>query len=367
MVVLLFTADGTVLEDPTDLEIADAFGGWIHPGPSRRIFYVMIVGGGPAGLAAAVYAASEGLQTLVVEQQAVGGQAGTSSMIRNYPGYSRGVSGAKLAFRSFQQAWSFGARFQFMRSAVRIAEDGDLRVVNFSDGTTASGRSVIIATGVAYRLLEIPELDVLRGRGVFYGVAVAEAPSMGGRSVFVVGGGNSAGQAAIHLSRYADRVSVLVRSHSLAQSMSEYLIEQLDATPNVDVRHRRRGRRRHVASTAACRRCRCATSTPARSRRSRTPSLFVLIGSAPRTEWMGDRVQRDRWGFVLCGHDVDDAAAAPALERQRFVLETSTPGVFAAGDVRSGSVKRVATAVGDGAIAVQLAHRYLALARGEEG
>ena len=365
VIVLRFTNPPTVLVAPTLIEIADAFGLTRRPDP-ERVLDVVVVGAGPAGLAAAVYASSEGLSTLLVEQAAVGGQAGTSSLIRNYPGFSRGVSGNQLAFRSFQQAWTFGTEFLFMRNAVGLATEDDLRVVTLSDGSTVRARCVVVATGVDYRRLDVPVLEDLVGRGVFYGAAVTQAPTTRGHAVAVVGGGNSAGQAALYLSRYADRVSVLVRSHSLAQSMSEYLIEQLDATPNVDVRHR-------VEVVDGTSEHGCLSSVSLRDIDSgevtQEPytSLFVLIGSAPRTEWMGDRVQRDRWGFVLCGHDVDDAAAAPALERQRFVLETSTPGVFAAGDVRSGSVKRVATAVGDGAIAVQLAHRYLALARGEEG
>jgi thioredoxin reductase (NADPH) len=361
VIVLRFTNPPTVLVQPTLVEIADAFGLTRRPDPDT-VLDVVIVGAGPAGLAAAVYASSEGLSTLMVEQAAVGGQAGTSSLIRNYPGFSRGVSGNQLAYRSFQQAFTFGTDFLFLRQAVGLATDGELRVVTLSDGSTLRARCVVVATGVDYRRLEVPVLEDLVGRGVFYGAAVTQAPSTTGRQVAVVGGGNSAGQAALYLSRYADRVSVLVRSASLAQSMSEYLIEQLDATPNVDLRYRVEvvdgtHEHGHLASVSLR-----DLDTGEVSVEPYT-SLFVLIGSVPRTDWMGECVQRDRWGFVLCGPDVH----GPEPDgRQRFLLETSTPGVLAAGDVRSGSVKRVATAVGDGAIAVQLVHRYLALARGED-
>ncbi len=221
---------------PTDLEIADAFG-LTRPPPADHVYDVVVVGAGPSGLAAAVYASSEGLSTLVVEQQAVGGQAGTSSLIRNYPGFSRGVSGAHLAFRSFQQAWSFGTEYFFMRQVQGLGAEGDVRTVSMSDGSVVRGRSVVIATGVDYRRLDVPELESLVGRGVFYGAAVAEAPSMTGQEVYVVGGGNSAGQAALHLARYARQVTLLVRGPSLAASMSDYLIGQLEATRNVAIRY----------------------------------------------------------------------------------------------------------------------------------
>lgn len=365
VIVLRFTDPPTVLVAPTLVEIADAFGLTRVPDPDR-VLDVVVVGAGPAGLAAAVYASSEGLSTLLVEQAAVGGQAGTSSLIRNYPGFSRGVSGNQLAFRSFQQAWTFGTEFLFLRGAVGLSTEDDLRVVTLSDGSTLRARVVVVATGVDYRRLDVSVLEDLVGRGVFYGAAVSQAPATRGHRVAVVGGGNSAGQAALYLSRYAEQVDLLVRAPSLAQSMSEYLVEQLDATPNVVVRY-------GVEVVDGTTEHGCLSSVSLRHRESGETtvepytSLFALIGSVPRTDWMGECVRRDRWGFVLCGPDADDGADAGTLlqGRQRFVLETSTPGIFAAGDVRSGSVKRVATAVGDGAIAVQLAHRYLALARGE--
>ena len=236
VVVLAFTSPPTTLVAPTDLEIADAFG-LRRPSPADHVYDVVVVGAGPSGLAAAVYASSEGLSTLVVEQQAVGGQAGTSSLIRNYPGFSRGVSGAHLAFRSFQQAWSFGTEYFFMRQVQGLGTEGDAAHGLDVRRQPGASRSVVIATGVDYRRLDVPELESLVGRGVYYGAAVSEAPSMTGEEVYVVGGGNSAGQAALHLARYARQVTLLVRGPSLAASMSDYLIAQLEATRNVSIRY----------------------------------------------------------------------------------------------------------------------------------
>jgi thioredoxin reductase (NADPH) len=362
VVVLRFTAEPTVLEDPSDIEIADAFG------ITRELslddhFDVVIVGAGPAGLAAAVYAASEGLKTLVVEQVAVGGQAGTSSRIRNFPGFNRGISGTKLAFRTFLQAWIFGAEFQFMRSADAIEAAGDQRIVRFSDGTAVTGRAVIIATGVSYRRLDLPELEELQGRGVFYGAAVAEAPSMTGKSVVVVGGGNSAGQAAMHLADFASQVTMLVRGPALAASMSDYLIRQLDEAPNVEVRlesavaggggdgHLDHLVIRHLPDGT--------------DERVEADGLFLLIGSQPHTGWLDGTLERDEWGFVVTGPDL--SATDRYESRQPLLLETSMPGVLAVGDVRRGSVKRVASAVGEGAIAIQLLHDYLQEVRDRVG
>ena len=355
VLVLRFTSPPTVLAGPTDIEIADAFG-LTRTLSTDTTFDVVIIGAGPSGLAAAVYAASEGLNTLIVEQEAVGGQAGTSSLIRNYPGFSRGISGAQLAFRSFQQAWAFGSDFLFMRSAVGLRAEDDLRVVALSDGGSAVGRAVIIATGVDYRLLGVPVLDELVGSGVFYGAAVSEATAMTGRNVFVIGGGNSAGQAAIYLARYAAQVTILVRSASLAASMSEYLIEQLESTANIAIRYRSQ-----VTGGQDVDGCLSGIVIQDLDDGSETPEpasgLFVLIGSVPHTDWVDGVLQRDKGGFIVCGPDI----AKPGHGRAPYLVETSMPGVFAVGDVRSGSVKRVATAVGDGAIAVQLLHRYLAL------
>ncbi len=341
VVVLSFTSPPTTLVNPTDLEIADAFG-LMEPLPADSLYDVVVVGAGPSGLAAAVYASSEGLSTLVVEQQAVGGQAGTSSLIRNYPGFSRGISGTHLAARSFQQAWSFGAEYSFMRQVTALGVEGDLRTVTLSDGSVVRARAVVVATGVDYRRLDVPELEELVGRGVFYGAAVSEAPSMTGEQVCVVGGGNSAGQAALHLARYAKHVTLLVRGPSLAASMSEYLIAQLEATRNVTIRYRTA-----VHGGRAADGCLVAVSVGPPGGEAveelEATGLFVLIGSVPRTSWLSEEVQRDEAGFV-----------------RTEGLATSLPGVFAIGDVRAGSVKRVATAVGDGATAIALIHGYLA-------
>jgi thioredoxin reductase (NADPH) len=360
VLVLTFTAEPQVLCDPTDLEIAVAFG--LTEGlDEEEVFDVAIIGAGPCGLAAAVHAASEGLRTLVVEQQAVGGQAGTSSMIRNYPGFSRGISGSKLAFRVFQQAWSFGARFHFMRSVVGLRCADDERVLEFNDGTAARTRSVIVATGVTYRRLDLPELDALVGQGVFYGAAVSEAPSMTGRDVVVVGGGNSAGQAAMYLSEFARSVTVVVRGDGLAASMSDYLIRQIDEAHNVTVRLRSSvvggggdGVLDHLV---------LHDRSNGERETVRVGGLFLLIGSEPRTDWLDETVARDDWGFLLTGSDVPATRRDSFSGRQPAMLETSVPGVFAAGDVRRGSVKRVASAVGDGAAAIQSLHGYLEVLR----
>jgi thioredoxin reductase len=300
------------------------------------------------------------LNTLVLEPEAVGGQAGTSSLIRNYPGFPTGISGNRLTFSAYLQAWAFGTTFHFMRSAqaVTAGDDGVLRLA-LSDGATVATRTVLLATGASWRRIGVPELEALTGRGVFYGAAVAEAPAMRGRHVFIVGGGNSAGQAAVHLSRYADRVTVLVRRASLADTMSDYLIRELDALPNVDVRPRVQvvgGTGTEFLETLTIR------DLDSGEESVEAGVLFVLIGSAPRAEWLGSALARDRWGFLLTGPDLSADGVSPAwpLARPPALLETSMPGVFAAGDVRAGSVKRVASAVGEGALAVTLVHAHLA-------
>jgi thioredoxin reductase (NADPH) len=356
VITLQFTSPPTTLVDPTDIELADAFG-LMTPATVDTLYDVVVVGAGPAGLAVSVYAASEGLATLVVEREAVGGQAGTSSLIRNYPGFSRGVSGAHLAYRSFQQAWTFGAEFLFFRHAVALDADGDERVVPLSDGGRVRARSVVVANGVDYRRLDVPALEELVGRGVFYGAAVTEAPAMAGTPVCVVGGGNSAGQAALHLARYASHVSLLVRGPDLS-TMSEYLVAQLRGTPNCTVQC-------NVAVVGGTAVDGCLASVEVehlREHRTETMEsggLFVLIGAKPHTDWLDGTLQRDRAGFILTGADVDRSATADPTHVP-LPLETSMRGVFAVGDTRFGSVKRVATAVGDGASAVQYLHGYLA-------
>lgn len=352
VVVLLFTAPPKVLINPTDMEIADAFG-IMEPLPDR-LWDVTIVGAGPSGLAAAVYAASEGLETLVIEKQAVGGQAGTSSRIRNYPGFRRGVSGNMLAYNAFHQAWSFGATFHFMRAATGLEVGEELRVA-LSDGATARTRALVIASGVEYRRLDTPSLDEHIGQGVFYGAAVAEAPAMEGKSVFVVGGGNSAGQAIIHLSRFADRATLLVRSPTLASSMSDYLIREMETTPNIDIWYSSEVIR--GIGTDRLERIVVRNNETGTEKDLEADGLFVLIGSQPHTEWLAGTVERDEWGFIVVGRDVE--VDHFSRHRAPFEFETSVPGVFAVGDVRRGSVKRVASAVGAGAISIQQVHMFL--------
>ncbi len=359
VVEVRFTPEPTVLQNPSDLDIAVAFGLMRSIEPDE-VFDVVIVGAGPAGLGAAVYAASEGLRTLVLEVEAVGGQAGTSSLIRNYLGFPTGLSGNRLTFAAYQQAWAFGATFHFMRAAVSLGKDGDLLRVGLSDGTTVTGRSVVIATGASYRRLDVPVLEDLVGRGVFYGGAVTEARAMGGRHVFVAGGGNSAGQAAVHLSRYADHVTLLVR-RALSDTMSDYLLRELESLPNVDVRTRVQivdGYGEQFLESIVVRDLDTGTEERLEG------ALFVLIGATPRSEWLGDALVLDRWGAVCTGEVIDDSRFP--LQRSPLPLETSMPGVFAAGDVRSGAVQRVASAVGEGAQVVTQVHRYLSSLAGTQ-
>ena len=346
-VVVLF--DGQVLVDPSNADIADACGA--NPSLEKSSFDLVVIGAGPAGLAAAVYGASEGLSTLVVESEAVGGQAGTSSLIRNYLGFPWGVAGSELAGRAAEQAWLFGATFLFMRRATGLRRDGDEVVVSLSCGQEVTAKAVIIATGVSYRRLGIPEIEALRGAGVFYGASVSEARALQDREVYVVGAGNSAGQAATHLSRYASRVTILARGGSLEASMSDYLIREIQAADNIDVRTNTqvvggggKGRLENLVLEDSE-----TTETVAAS------ALFVLIGAQPHTGWLPDEVERDEGGYVVTGPDLEGWQ----LGRAPLMFETSMPGVFAAGDVRYGSVKRVASAVGAGAIAVQSVHEYL--------
>jgi thioredoxin reductase (NADPH) len=354
-VVVLY--NGKVLEDPSNAELADAFG--VNRPLDRRKFDLVIVGAGPAGLAAAVYGASEGLSTLILEGEAIGGQAGMSSLIRNYLGFPWGVGGAELARRATEQAWWFGATFRFMRNATALQREGTELTVALSDGTEVAGRAVVLATGASYRRLGVPGLEELVGAGVFYGAAVTEARAMKGQEVYVVGGANSAGQAAIHLSEYASRVTLLVRGRSLSTSMSDYLIREMDAAQNIDVRFNTRvvdgggeGRlERLVLKDSASG---LAETVPA-------AALFVLIGAEPRTGWLPEEVVRDRRGYIVTGPDLLRDGRPPQgwpLGRPPLPMETSMPGVFAVGDVRYGSVKRVASAVGAGAIAIQSVHEH---------
>ncbi len=346
---VIVSSDGLVLVDPSNAELAASYGMSTELGDDAD-FDVAVVGAGPAGLAASVTAASEGLSTLVVERESIGGPAGSSSLIRNYPGFPRGVGGAELAQRAFQQAWVFGTRFLLMREVVDLRRDGERLVLSLSNDCDVRARSVILATGASYRRLGIPSLEAFSGTGVFYGASVSEGKALTGEDVYVVGGGNSAGQAAMHLSRHARRVTLLVRGPSLERSMSSYLIGTLEATPNVDVRLRAavtggegRGRLERVTLRDLAS---GAESTVAAA------AVFVLIGARPHTDWLPPEISCDEHGYVLTGSDLANPAAAP--------LETSLPGVFAVGDVRRRSIKRVSSAVGEGTGAVQHVHRYLA-------
>ncbi|HEX3195802.1 MAG TPA: FAD-dependent oxidoreductase [Streptosporangiaceae bacterium] len=353
-VVALF--NGFVLVDPGNVEVAEALRR-TDVRPPGQGYDVVIVGAGPAGLAAAVSAASEGLATALLELEAFGGQAGTSSRIRNYLGFPRGISGAELALRASEQAWGFGTHFIYGKPATSLAADEGVHVVGLRDGSQIRSRAVIIATGVSYRRLGIAELESLAGAGVFYGASTVEARAVAGKPVFVVGGGNSAGQAALHLAKYAEQVTLLVRSPSLAASMSDYLTREIGSAANVHVRYRSEvaggggnGRLEHLL---------IRDRDSGRTESLPAAGLFILIGAQPFTGWLPGAIARDQWGFILTG---PDAAPRWPLPRAPFPFETTAPGVFAVGDVRHGSVKRVASAVGEGSIAIRLVHDYLALA-----
>ena len=320
-----------------------------------REYDLVIVGAGPAGLSAAVYGASEGLRTLVVDEGGIGGQATSSALIRNYLGFPRGVSGAALAQQAHEQAWVMGASFVFMQRATGLRREGDELVVTMADLPPVRSRAVLLVAGSSYRRLGVPVLDGLIGAGVFYGGPVSEAPAMTGKRAFVVGGANSAGQAALHLARYALQVTMVVRAQSLEAGMSHYLVRELEATPNVEVKlgatvvgGEGEGRLEQLTLREA--------STGGEETVA-ADGLFVLIGARPHTDWLPPELGRDSHGFLLTGGDPSDHEAWP-LDRAPLLLETSMPGVFAAGDVRHGSVKRVASAVGEGSIAVQLVHQY---------
>jgi thioredoxin reductase (NADPH) len=349
----LIRHDGTVLQDPSFAEVGAAHG--IQVRPSAEVYDLAVVGAGPAGLAAAVYGASEGLRTVVLEPHAIGGQAGASSLIRNYLGFPRGISGGGLAHRAWEQAVLFGAEFVFVQEAVRLSRRGQDRLVALADGSQAAARAVIVAAGATYRRLGIPALDRLLGAGVFYGAAGVEAPALAGEHVCVVGGANSAGQAALHLARHAARVTLLVRGQSLAATMSDYLITQLKATPKVAVRLRAR-----VADGHGQARLEALTIEDAKTgQREQLPAaaVFIMIGAEPCTGWLRGTVELDDRGFIVTGRDIPPEAWP--LTRAPLPFETSMPGAFATGDIRHGSVKRVAGAVGEGSVTVGSVHQYL--------
>ena len=357
---LVRTTDGQLLVDPDDAELARAYG--LDTSLPEGTLDVAIVGAGPGGLAAAVYAASEGLDTVVLEAASIGGQAGSSSLIRNYLGFSRGVSGAELAQRAYQQAWTFGARFAHTRRVIGMnVSDGGFEL-HVDGGEVVRARSVVLASGVSYRRLAAPGLRPFVGASVFYGASSVEARAQSGRDVLVVGGGNSAGQAALHLARYAGSVSLVVRGPSLADSMSQYLIDQLDAagvglitqTRVVDAGAHESDRLDHVV-----------LERTDSGERLEVPAdaVFITIGARPHTEWLAPEVLRDRWGSVMTGADVLSEGGRRAWlgdDAGPTQFESSVPGFFAVGDVRRGSVKRVASAVGEGSVAISAVHAHLA-------
>jgi thioredoxin reductase (NADPH) len=362
--------DGAALRSPTTIELADALG--LRTRAEKPLYDLCIVGAGPAGLAAAVYAASEGLATVVVERDAPGGQAGQSASIENYLGFPKGLSGADLTHRAVAQAARFGAEMVLARDVVGFETRGPVRAVLLDGSADIEARAVLVASGVSYRRLEAPGLDDLVGRGVYYGASASEAAQTQGEEVYVVGAANSAGQAALNFARHAARVVLVVRGADLEASMSHYLVSRIQQTPGIEVRLQTEivGARGdgHLEGITLC--SRRGGSRRGGSRRGGSQGegaveevdaswVFIFIGAAPRTDWLGADVVRDERGFVLTGPDLPAGVAWP-LERGPFALETSVPGVFAAGDVRRDSMKRVASAVGEGAMSVYLVHRYLA-------
>jgi thioredoxin reductase (NADPH) len=356
---LMIFPDGSRLCDPAPLAVAQKIGLRTHA--DVDFYDLAIIGGGPAGLAAAVYGASEGLRTVMVEREAPGGQAGLSSRIENYLGFPAGLSGQDLARRAVVQATRFGVEILAPQEAVGLRVEGPYRIVELADGNRISCHVLLLAMGVQWRSLGVPGEDRLRGAGLYYGGGMTEALSCKGETVYVVGGANSAGQAAVNFSRYAEKVVMLVRRESLAATMSQYLIDQIKKTPNIEIWAETEvtavhGDKRLEEISVHCSR----TGTV---ERVSAGSLFIYIGALPRTDWLGSQIQRDARGFILSGPDLIKEGKRPAswpLERDPGLLETSVPGIFVVGDVRHGSVKRVASGVGEGAVAVQFIHQYLA-------
>jgi thioredoxin reductase (NADPH) len=356
---VVVTPGGDTLLSPTVAELAARVG--LSTDPSEDFYDVVVVGGGPAGLGAAVYAASEGLRTVLVERTATGGQAGQSSRIENYLGFPDGISGSQLAERARRQAVKFGAEVVSARDVSGIEAQGAARVVRFVDGGSVSAHTAILATGVTYRQLDAPGAEAFNGRGVFYGAALTEAMSCADRDVYVVGGANSAGQAALYFAQRSSTVTMLVRGPSLTSSMSAYLIDQIESTPNIVVRTGTTVLEAHGDDHLEG--LTLLDSTTGVKESVDTQWLFIFIGAVPRTDWLDESVMRDEHGFLYSGPDLLVDGQRPRgwrLERDPYHLETSIPGVFVAGDVRADSVKRVASAVGEGAMAVILVHRYLA-------
>ncbi len=355
---VVFFPDGTVLIEPENIELAEKVG--LQTQAAEPFYDLIIVGGGPAGLGAAVYSGSEGLKTLMIEKQAVGGQAGTSSRIENYLGFPNGISGAELARRAATQARKFGVEILSAQTVEKVRLDDPYRYVVLSDGNQLSCHSLLIATGVNTRQLDQPGIEKLSGAGVYYGASLAEAIAYKDQDVIIVGGANSAGQAALFFARYARKVTMLSRSSSLSRSMSAYLVKQIAKVENIEVLDNS-----EVDEVHGTDQLESVTFTNRNSGETKTvpaAALFIFVGAIPHSELVADVVERDRVGFILTGQDLVDDGKRPQgwkPNRDPFYLETSVPGIFAAGDVRHGSVKRVATAVGEGAVAVKLIHQHL--------
>ncbi|RRQ88352.1 FAD-dependent oxidoreductase [Streptomyces griseofuscus] len=355
---VVVTPDGSALVEPEAPELAARVG--LATTPTADFYDLVVIGGGPAGLGAAVYGASEGLRTVLVERSATGGQAGQSSRIENYLGFPDGVSGAQLTDRARRQAGRFGAEILTAREVTALETGGAAQVVRFADGTAIAAHSVILATGVQYRQLEAEGCTDLTGCGVYYGSALTEAAGCQGQDVYIVGGANSAGQAAMYLARGAKSVTLLVRGADLSASMSYYLIQQITEAPNIEVRCRTVVDAAH--GSGHLEQLTLRHTGTGETERVDAQWMFVFIGAAPLTDWLGDSVLRDERGFILAGPDLTPDGTPPAgweLDRPPYHLETSVPGVFVAGDARAESAKRVASAVGEGAMAVMLVHRYL--------
>lgn len=355
--VVLFP-DGARMLNSAPADLAQKIG--LRTRAETSFYDLAIVGGGPAGLAAAVYGASEGLHTVIVEREAPGGQAGMSSRIENYLGFPSGLSGGDLARRAVVQAKRFGVEILAPQSAVGLRTENSYRILKVADGNEISCHALMIATGVQWRRLDAPGIDRLQGAGVYYGGGTTEALSCKGETVYVVGGSNSAGQAALNFSKHAERVVILVRGESLSSSMSQYLIDQIQETSNIQLWTHASVTEVHGDTHLEEVSVLCSDTN--KVERVPASSMFIFIGALPRTDWVGDPIQRDDRGFILTGPDLIQAGQRPkgwTLERDPFLLETSVPGVFAVGDVRHGSVKRVASGVGEGSVAVQFIHQYL--------
>jgi len=355
---LILFSDGSSLLQPTNVQIAEKIG--LQTQAEKPFYDLIIVGGGPAGLAAAVYGASEGLKTVMIEREAPGGQAGTSSRIENYLGFPVGLSGGDLARRAVTQARRFGVEILTPQEVTGIRVEDPYRFITLIDGSEISCHALILALGVAWRRLNVPGLEQLTGAGVYYGAAQTEAMTCQGEEVYIIGGANSAGQAAMYFSRYARKVTMLVRGDSLAKSMSQYLIDQIEETPNITVQvHSSVVEAKGETSLEALT---IANAVTGETETVPATSLFIFIGASPRTQWLDGVVERDERDFILTGPDLKHDGHRPkrwTLDRDPYLLETNVPGVFAVGDVRHGSVKRVASGVGEGSICVQFVHQYL--------